>query len=65
MELNDDYNIALKYLRNKYGYDQLPFGFKPIGDDDNQILLLLGQYYYGIAVRKELHDLLLRMKIVE
>jgi hypothetical protein len=92
------YNIAIKYLKDTYGYKcsyyTSSFSEKlrrarnrkeqkaliaaatdsdymqvinPIPADDhngNEIMLLVGQYYYGISVKKELYYKLLHMGVI-
>lgn len=51
---SDPYNVAIRWLKtaNK--------------DDDNykKIVLLTGQYYYGIQAKKELKNVLIEMKLI-
>ena len=64
------YNEALKYLQGKYGTQELRTGttFKNVENDnhdDNEIKLLLKQYYYGIDAQRELYFKLVYMGIME
>ena len=56
------YNRAIRYLEKKFGKKR-PY-FDALEFNDKRIVLLIGQYYYGISVKKELEDLLDELKIV-
>jgi hypothetical protein len=57
-----DYNLAVKYLQNKYGMSS--YYWNSISDqEDKQLQLLLSQYCYGYTIRIELNNQLLKMKL--
>ena len=56
------YNRAIRYLEKKFGKKRPPFD--ELEFNDKRIVLLTGQYYYGISVKKELENLLDELKIV-
>lgn len=55
----DAYNLGINYLRIKYGmvgHITKQEMLSQITDmEDKEIVLLLGQYYYGIPAKKDLH----------
>lgn len=55
------YNRAIRYLEKKFRKKR-PY-FDALEFNDKRIVLLIGQYYYGISVKKELEDLLDELKI--
>jgi hypothetical protein len=55
------YNRAIRYLEKKFGKRRPPFD--ELEFNDQRIVLLIEQYYYGISVKKELENLLDELKI--
>ncbi len=55
------YNRAIRYLEKKFG-EKRPY-LDDLGFNDQRIVLLIGQYYYGVSVKKELENLLDELKI--
>lgn len=54
--MDDAYNQAIKYLRQKYNNDNIERIKKYLIDNDfdMEICLLIQQYYYGIDAKKQL-----------
>jgi hypothetical protein len=63
----DAYNVALKYLKDKHKLTVLTAFSVPQGiladNNDHTVYLLLKQYYYGTAPKKELEEKLTSMGI--
>ncbi len=61
-------NIAVKYLVGKYPEQcakYFPSELNTDDHDDKALFLLVGQYYYGIAAKKELKEKLIELNLVE
>jgi hypothetical protein len=59
------YNIAIKYLKNKYGEKNNALTYNtPSEEIDICINRLLEQYYYGYTVRFELYNILVALNII-
>jgi hypothetical protein len=64
----DPYNRAIFYLRKKYGENRMR-GFNSQlfnelkNKNDAEIVLLIGQYHYGMSVKTELKNKLDSMKV--
>ena len=55
------YNRAIRYLEKKFGKRRPPFD--ELEFNDQRIVVLIGQYHYGISAKKELENLLDELKI--
>lgn len=66
--LQDIYNKAIKYLTDKFGeiprnngFDKIDFN--DLESNDQRLIRLVGQYYLGIAPKRELENLVQEMDL--